>query len=227
MDDTNKPSDRGDATRRALIEAALTEFSRSGYHAASNRDIALRAKANQALIAYHFGGKEGLYLAVFEFLSEQIQARLGPAIATIQTRLADLQGKSPLSHTEREECVSLVLMVIERLGALLVSDPMREIAQLIVREQQEPTHAFDILYDSFMRHSLGAITGLVRCIRPQDSREEAGISVAAIIGQVMVFRVARSTFMRHLGWNEIGPDQFAALMKRVRLNVRAILSAKE
>ena len=38
MNDTSTPTergDRGDATRRGLIEAAIVEFARDGFHAAS------------------------------------------------------------------------------------------------------------------------------------------------------------------------------------------------
>ena len=65
----NKPiksTDRGDQTRSALIKAALAEFADKGFHAASTRLIAQSAQVNQALIGYHFGSKEGLYLAVLE-----------------------------------------------------------------------------------------------------------------------------------------------------------------
>ena len=51
---------RGDATRLALIRAALDLFGAKGFEAASTRDVAAAAGANLASIAYHFGGKEGL-----------------------------------------------------------------------------------------------------------------------------------------------------------------------
>jgi AcrR family transcriptional regulator len=53
-----------EATRKALIEAATAVFADKGYERGSVRLITQRAKANQAAIAYHFGGKEGLYREV-------------------------------------------------------------------------------------------------------------------------------------------------------------------
>ena len=62
---SKQSSDRGNASRDALIRAGLRVFSRIGFDAARTRDIAVEAGVNQALIAYHFGGKRGLYLAIF------------------------------------------------------------------------------------------------------------------------------------------------------------------
>ena len=58
------PTRQAEATRRALIEAATTVFAEQGYDAGSVRAITGRARANQAAITYHFGGKEGLYREV-------------------------------------------------------------------------------------------------------------------------------------------------------------------
>ena len=58
------PTRQAEATRRALIEAATTVFAEHGYDAGSVRAITRKAKANQAAITYHFGGKEGLYREV-------------------------------------------------------------------------------------------------------------------------------------------------------------------
>ena len=43
------------------MEMALCVFAEKGFDASSIREIADLAKANSALIQYHFGGKEGLY----------------------------------------------------------------------------------------------------------------------------------------------------------------------
>jgi AcrR family transcriptional regulator len=54
----------GDRTRAALLDAALEEFSAKGFAGTRIRDVAARAGVSKDLIAYHFGGKDGLYLAV-------------------------------------------------------------------------------------------------------------------------------------------------------------------
>jgi TetR/AcrR family transcriptional regulator len=48
-------------SRRLLMEAARDEFAQKGFAGARVQDIADRAGVNKQLIAYHFGGKEGLY----------------------------------------------------------------------------------------------------------------------------------------------------------------------
>ncbi|WP_307805408.1 TetR/AcrR family transcriptional regulator [Streptomyces spirodelae] len=46
---------------RLLLEAALDEFAAKGFAGARVQDIADRAGLNKQLIAYYFGGKEGLW----------------------------------------------------------------------------------------------------------------------------------------------------------------------
>ncbi|MFI0814995.1 TetR family transcriptional regulator [Streptomyces sp. NPDC021098] len=48
-------------SRRLLLEAARDVFAEKGFAGARVQDIADRAGVNKQLIAYHFGGKEGLY----------------------------------------------------------------------------------------------------------------------------------------------------------------------
>ncbi|MEU3191297.1 TetR family transcriptional regulator [Streptomyces sp. NPDC006992] len=49
---------------RRLLDAAMDEFAAKGYAGARVQDIADRAGLNKQLIAYHFGGKEGLWNAL-------------------------------------------------------------------------------------------------------------------------------------------------------------------
>src|SRR5579862_9588675 len=50
--------------RLRLLEAAIDVFGRHGFDGASTRMLAKAAGVNLQAIPYHFGGKEGLYLAV-------------------------------------------------------------------------------------------------------------------------------------------------------------------
>ncbi|GAA0384922.1 hypothetical protein Acor_48080 [Acrocarpospora corrugata] len=47
-------------TRQKILDAAMVEFGAKGYSGARTAGIAARAGVNQQLIAYYFGGKQGL-----------------------------------------------------------------------------------------------------------------------------------------------------------------------
>ena len=68
---TEPAQDNQPDTRTRLLEAAVHCFAEKGFEGTGIRDIAQRAQANSALVQYHFGGKEGLYLAAMKFLFEQ------------------------------------------------------------------------------------------------------------------------------------------------------------
>ncbi|HPS68371.1 MAG TPA: CerR family C-terminal domain-containing protein [Holophaga sp.] len=65
------PSDSSQDTRRRLLEAALVIFADKGFDGAGIREIAERAKANSAMVQYHFGGKDGIYREALRFAFEQ------------------------------------------------------------------------------------------------------------------------------------------------------------
>ena len=54
------------ATRERLLEAACALFAERGWHGARVQDVCRAADANIAAVNYHFGGKEGLYRAVWD-----------------------------------------------------------------------------------------------------------------------------------------------------------------
>lgn len=83
-----RPEDRqrdAERSRERLLAAALDEFSAHGYAGARINAIAERAGLNQQLIAYYFGGKEGLYRAI-----EQSWLEHEPTIAPTELPLDDL-----------------------------------------------------------------------------------------------------------------------------------------
>lgn len=63
-----------EATRQKLLAAARREFADSGLAGARVDEIAARAGVNKQLVYHYFGDKDALYLAVLEWVYEEIRA---------------------------------------------------------------------------------------------------------------------------------------------------------
>ena len=95
----------------------------------------------------------------------------------------------------------------------------------MLREQQDPSEAFDRLYDGVMGRLLSLLTRLIARIRGTNPQAvETRLLSQTIIGQALVFRSARATVLRHLNWKEIGADEIASIRKVIRRNVAAMLT---
>ena len=77
---TNGPSNGGEprrrnpeATRKKLLAAARREFAAGGLAGARVDEIAARAGVNKQLVYHYFGDKDALYLAVLEWVYEEIR----------------------------------------------------------------------------------------------------------------------------------------------------------
>lgn len=64
----------GAETRERILEAACSLFAAQGYDGTSTRQVGTAADANIGTIAYHFGGKEGLYHQVLGRMYERVLA---------------------------------------------------------------------------------------------------------------------------------------------------------
>lgn len=212
------------------MDAALELFGRRGYHATGNRALAEAAGVNPALIGYHFGGKRGLYLATFEAIAERMRRRLGPAARSIE---AELDGAGAADGRAAETLVPLLHRLLDTFVAMMAAEESGPWARLIVREQMDPSEALDILYEGVLGRVLSLVTRLVREIGAADDASDAPAPCAAgdtgarltaltLMGQALIFRVARATALRHLEWDEIGPEELALIQQRVRDNCTAL-----
>ena len=62
-------------TSTSLLEAAKKVLRQNGYAGLSTRDVAAAAGVPLSQIHYHFGSKQGLVLALFEYLNAQLLDR--------------------------------------------------------------------------------------------------------------------------------------------------------
>ena len=69
------------ATHLRLLDVAVDHFGRFGIDGASTRAIAKDAETPMSSITYHFGGKEGLYLATAGPRSWPIRSAICAAVA--------------------------------------------------------------------------------------------------------------------------------------------------
>lgn len=170
-------------TRQRLLEAAIQTFAEKGFDGAGIREIAKRAKANSALVTYHFQGKEGLYLetlrAIFQRKASPVLdlANVPPA-GTPGARRAALQG-----FRDYIRAFLMELMSCDR------ADPLDEAAMILMaREMQSPRPASAAL---LLEHLQPYVTYLMSCmqgLRP-DLDEEALFSMGVSIqGQMLHFR---------------------------------------
>ncbi len=207
-------SDRGEATRAQLIAAGLEVFGRIGYEGASTREIARAADANIAAIVYHFGGKEGLHVAVAQHIAEQIMGGLQSA------PLPDTPPTTP------EAAYAALTGVISRIADILLGEAEAEKwAKFILREQLQPTSAFEAIY-AFMGPTFEVMAGLVATALQRPKDDDTQLRVIALMGQILAFRVANALVLRRLGWDRIGDKERARIKAIVTTQVLDALRAE-
>jgi TetR/AcrR family transcriptional regulator, regulator of cefoperazone and chloramphenicol sensitivity len=189
--------------RNKLLEAAIDVFAKHGFGGASTRMLARAAGVNLQAIPYYFGGKEGLYLAVADYIGGRIRDHVGPVAGRIRARLAAQDA-----------------------ARLMVSTESAHWARFVVSEQMEPTEAFERIYTHVMSPLLETARGLVGALMGEDAMSEAvRVRTLALLGQVLVFRVAHAAAMRQLGWQEIGARELALIDDMIEQTIGALASS--
>lgn len=182
--------------------------------------LAAEAGVNLQAIPYHFGSKEGLFLAAAEYIGSRILATLGPAHDRARARLG---GK-----IEPAAARSMLIDLLTALAGLMLDESSAPIARFIVREQMEPSEAFEHLYSRVMEPKLELARKLVAVLIHADPRStRARLRTLSLIGSVIFLRTAHAAAMRQLGWSATGPREFAAVRALIQENVACLADAQD
>src|SRR5690606_22670678 len=96
-------------------------------------------------------------------------------------------------------------------------------ARFVVREQMQPTAAFEVIYGRLGgAHALGTRL-LAAILGRSEDEEEVRLLVFTLLGQILVFRVAQALVLRRTGWKAVGDRERAEVRRIVRRNIHAIL----
>ena len=166
------PSRQADATRRALVDAAVAAFAEHGFEAAAVRAITAAAGVNQGAITYHFGGKDGLYRAVLEAARDGMGAQ--PLLTT-----ADVD-RLPLAETIR-------LFIRQTLAPLADGERAKLFLRVFAWEQLRPTDVRRRLSAESPFPTVVLAERIVRRARPGVDRATAAVATAWLVAQVVTF----------------------------------------
>ena len=187
-------------TRERLLKAALHCFGNHDYDGVSTRQIVEAAGANISAISYHFGGKRPLYLATAAFLAEKIHAAHSEHLEHVRAETERIA----CGPDDPAGCRHLLHNLLKQYATTLLTSEFGEDGPgFIFREQLQPTEAFDLLYKHLfepMNNSISRLVALIRGIPP--SHREVLLVTHALMGQIIGFRIARSTLLRRLDQSE-------------------------
>ena len=154
-------------TGTSLLEAAKKVLRQKGYAGLSTRDVATEAGVPLSQIHYHFGSKQGMMLALFEYLNDQLLDRQNAMAA--DTALSLSQQWDRACDFLDEDIGSGYVRVLQELIAASWSDPavakvVREgiagWSDLIVEVARAAEHKHGRL-GTFTPEEIGAFVGSV------------------------------------------------------------------
>ena len=176
-------------TRERLLEKAESLFAQRGYHAVSVREITAAARCNMASVNYHFSNKKNLYLEVFRSRWIPREQRI---YAEFEKSVDCLEKPTP----------ELVIKALARayLEGPLADEEFKRHRQLIVRELNNPTEAFELAADQTLRPLFKKLYRLLEFFARGDVNEDnLSFDILSIFGIILYFNYSRPMVSRITG----------------------------
>jgi len=197
--------------QQRLLDIAIREFGLKGLEGASTREIASAADTAMSSITYHYGGKEGLYLAAADYIAAQMGEYMAASL--------NLDEQSETAEDAR----TAIHAILSAFATKMASDENSSWSLFIVREQMNPTEAFERIYGGLMGRMMERLVELVCIATGRRDSWTAQVAAITLFGQVIVIRASRASCLKLLKRDTIDADAAAALRERVAANTDAIL----
>ncbi|MFI5316926.1 MAG: TetR/AcrR family transcriptional regulator [Myxococcota bacterium] len=175
-----------EASRDAILDAALRCFAKRGYHETSVDDIAARARLSKGAVYWHFAGKRALFLALMD-RALAAEAGLAAAVAGApdwRAALRELFAQTP-EYIERE--LPLVKLSLQH----LLQDGLDDAVRARSDRKQERWNA--IVEQQLAR---GVADGSLRALAPED----VTLAIGAVITGFTIMRLTRPDLKLGSAW---------------------------
>ncbi|WP_174284838.1 CerR family C-terminal domain-containing protein [Sphingomonas bacterium] len=196
-----------------LLDIAVREFGAKGIDGASTRGIAAAAGTAMSSITYHYGGKEGLYLAAADHIAAQMAREMDGSL-DVQHEFASNDPIAARKHIHH---------LLSTLADKMAADATGDWSLFIMREQLAPSKAFDRIYAGVMGQMLEMLANLVCIASGSRDPRAARIMTLTLFGQVMILRGSRAACLKLLDRDAIEPDDLTDIKARLRVNTDAMI----
>jgi AcrR family transcriptional regulator len=188
-------------TEKRLVEAAGEIFAEYGYRSATVRQICEKAGANIAAVNYHFGDKEGLYMAVLRSVPDAHAEKYPSNIGLNRAATAEQKLRAYIE--------SLLHRVFD------AGRPGWH-TKIIAREMSEPTRALDTLLEEVARPLHQELASIIRELLDAAASDEAvRLCTLSVMSQCVYYHHARSVISRLYPDQKQGPEDIARLVDHI------------
>ncbi len=176
------PNINSEKTKERILDSAELLFAKGGYNGVSIREITDVAHCNQALVHYHFGNKENLYLEVFR---SRWFPRERAVVRCFEDSLANLKKPTPAK-------------MLEAFARAYIDSPLTDSERqrqrlLVVRELANPGEAFELVAEQITRPlSKLFLKYLKPFVKPGTTEKSLTIHILSIFGMIYYFTYSRS-----------------------------------
>lgn len=196
-----------------LLDIAVREFGAKGIDGASTRSIAAAAGTAMSSITYHYGGKDGLYLAAADHIAAHMAAEMGSTLDAERAIASDDPAAA------RAGIHRMLATFADKMG----NEASGDWSLFIMREQMAPSDAFDRLWAGVMGQMLETLADLVCIASGSHDARAARILTLTLFGQVLILRGARATCLKLLDHATIERRDLNDIKARLRANTDAMI----
>jgi len=168
-------NDLSKSARERLLDSAEELFAEKGFDGTNIRELTTRANSNIAAVNYHFGGKEKLYIEVFQRLMSKMR---DIRIASIENVMSQTDHEPTLEELLRAFATAFIEPLIDQSSGSLFM-------KLMIREMSDPRLPKKMFVEELAGPTLTALGKGLMQLYPGLDQQKAVLSIISLIGQLV------------------------------------------